>query len=178
MKLFHIGQALKISTSTTRSGRGRILSGRRRRIGGILIRSREWGKEEEEAEEGEGAASCLPRRRGAEDDGPGPMPSPAEVFKKTEPRFSLTVTKEGRVRGPWTRSPRACSSSTGTSACRLCTPDQTMQSSRQRTTADAVQAIMCLLGWTVTVNPIWARYEMTVPAQLAGTSPKYTGLVA
>ena len=108
----------------------------------------------------------------------GPLPSPAEVFKKAEPRFSLTVTKEGEGSGAVDSVAQGLLLIDGDidlSAIHP-RPDGAVIETADDSSADAVQARMCLLGWTVTVNPIWARYEMTVPSQLAGTSPSSTGL--
>ena len=108
----------------------------------------------------------------------GPLPSPAEVFKKAEPRFSLIVTKEGEGSGAVDSVAQGLLLIDGDidlSAIHP-RPDGAVIETADDSSADAVQARMCLLGWTVTVNPIWARYEMTVPSQLAGTSPSSTGL--
>ena len=115
-----------------------------------------------------------------EGDADAPLPTPAEVYGSHESKLTLTVHRKGADSGAMdvvARQLFMVPEHIRVTAI-LPRPDGAIVEVADSSSAETVRAALSNQGWTVDIDQIWARYEFTVPAQLAGTNPNHSGLDA
>ncbi|KAL5249133.1 hypothetical protein ACHWQZ_G018092 [Mnemiopsis leidyi] len=115
-----------------------------------------------------------------EGDADAPLPTPAEVYGSHESKLTLTVHRRGADSGAMdvvARQLFMVPEHIRVTAI-LPRPDGAIVEVADSSSAETVRTALSNQGWTVDIDQIWARYEFTVPAQLAGTNPNHSGLDA
>ena len=109
-----------------------------------------------------------------------PLPTPAEVYGSHESKLTLTVHRKGAGSGAMDSVARQLFMVPDhiRVTALLPRPDGAIVEVADSSSADRVRTALTNQGWTVDISQIWARYEFTVPAQLAGTNPNHSGLDA
>ncbi|KAL5262769.1 hypothetical protein ACHWQZ_G008235 [Mnemiopsis leidyi] len=111
-----------------------------------------------------------------EGDADAPLPTPAEVYGSHESKLTLTVHRKGADSGAMdvvARQLFMVPEHIRVTAI-LPRPDGAIVEVADSSSAETVRAALTNQGWTVDIDQIWARYEFTVPAQLAGTNPNHS----
>jgi len=100
------------------------------------------------------------------------------VYKKGEPTLTMTVHKQGEGSGAIDLIARALFMIPGhiRITALLPRPDGAIVEAEDSESAETVRSVLVTQGWTVSIDQVWARYEFTVPAQLAGHRPDDSGL--